>query len=331
MPKLSIIIPFHNETFQDLTQLLNSINSQIAVDFTDIEILLSNDTGQQDAFQKQENWAVHPSVSNISNRISLFKSQHLLSTAMSRQLCIDNAKGHFLYFMDADDIFASPHAIYQILQIINENPTADQINFSILQENSSYKQRFKKIYNPNQVIGQVYRTAFIKKNNIRSIPAIGYKHEDTYFNIIFRAHKPNVLNKKDIITYIWRENKNSITHSIPDYNFTERASFLRAYILAINELKKENIDINISEILAQIYGSYVMITEPGRKEHENICNDINSAVKDLINLSVPFLFTNKTLTEKLMAPIIYTYRFYHMPDFTFNQYLQKIKEGDFSC
>ena len=94
MPKLSIIIPVHNEkTF--LERCLKSILSQSFRDFEIICIDDASDDGTCDILTH---------CANLDKRIHVTIFQRRLGTVLARKLALLDARGDYIMFVDADDM-----------------------------------------------------------------------------------------------------------------------------------------------------------------------------------------------------------------------------------
>ena len=127
MPKISIIIPVYNaENY--LEECLLTISQQT---FTDFEILAINDGSSDRSLeilkQYQEN----------EPRLKIF-SQVNKGVSAARNLGLDNAKGEYIAFVDADD-WLHPESLEQYIEIA-EKENSDIVISQFLTEKSREKQ-----------------------------------------------------------------------------------------------------------------------------------------------------------------------------------------------
>jgi len=94
MPKVSIIIPVYNAE-KYIAQTINSVLNQT---FSDWELILINDCSTDESVK-----AIEPFLSD--ERISLYNNETSLKAAGSRNKGIDLAKGHYIAYLDADDLW----------------------------------------------------------------------------------------------------------------------------------------------------------------------------------------------------------------------------------
>ena len=110
MPKVSIIVPVYN-TEKYLSQCVESILSQTFIDF---ELLLIDDGSKDDSGKICDEYAAK------DNRIRVF---HIANSGVStaRNMGLDNAKGKYIAFLDADDYWYDSTAIERLLVIAEKN------------------------------------------------------------------------------------------------------------------------------------------------------------------------------------------------------------------
>lgn len=149
---------------------------------------------------------------------------------LARQRCLDACRTPWITFVDADDIFANPLAVENLLKTI-VNPSIIEVQGPFLQEMKA-PDRTTQFAPRNDVthpwvFGRVYNTKFLKDNGIKFSDLRAM--EDGEFNWKIRMTidgtplKINVINEP---VYIWKEgSEHSITRTgvdengIPQYNF----------------------------------------------------------------------------------------------------------------
>ncbi|UBF29192.1 glycosyltransferase family 2 protein [Kovacikia minuta CCNUW1] len=108
MPKVSVIIPAYN-SMKYLPQTLESVLQQ---DFTDFEVLIVND-GSSDQIEQWAAQLVDPRVRLIS--------QENQGVSAARNAGIAQAKGEYVAFLDADDLW-EPTKLAKQVQCLDSNP-----------------------------------------------------------------------------------------------------------------------------------------------------------------------------------------------------------------
>lgn len=117
-PTLSIIIPMKNAD-KYINNALNSIANQ---EFEDIEVLIIDDNSDYSDISKYRvnSWKTnHPNIN-----LKLFQSRKPVGAGGARNIGLDNAKGEYILFLDADDKL-NENALFSINKAIQENPSTD--------------------------------------------------------------------------------------------------------------------------------------------------------------------------------------------------------------
>ena len=94
MPKVSIIVPVYKAE----KYISRTIESVLAQNLQDIELILVDDCGQDNSFQICRNFATK------DNRIKLIEQEENVGPMMARQKGIEAATGDYITFCDSDDI-----------------------------------------------------------------------------------------------------------------------------------------------------------------------------------------------------------------------------------
>lgn len=326
MIELSVIIPYHFETINEVDKLLTSLNSQVGVDFQNIEIILSNDLEDGSGNIKPEQLKKY---SEIYSCFKFIKSQCKNNPGMSRQAAIDQARGDYVFFCDADDMLYSCTVLRELRDNIR-NSNADIYQFKFMEEIGAPDCPIDKFlyniknYNWTWVFAKAYKVDFLRKNGIRFIPENRW-HEDTYFNYLCKYCNAKMV-VIESVGYLWRFNKNSITR-INNHEYTFGSldeyfgSITRAFSKVINEYKK-----NCSEdILFNILYYYHILTSPESLKHPKY-EYMEKCYYDFIRTFVPDLFAKITPEiSRELARIDKGVAVDAMPTITFEDYMQELK------
>ena len=119
MPKLSIIIPVHNEE-PSLRRCIDSILSQT---YKDLEIICIDD-GSSDGSA-----GILQDYINREPRVQATAFQRRLGTVLARKLALLDARGEYIMFADADDMLL-PGACETAVRLMKETK-ADVVQFSV--------------------------------------------------------------------------------------------------------------------------------------------------------------------------------------------------------
>lgn len=109
---VSIIIPVHNCA----RVVENAVSSALFQTYENIEILLINNGSTDNSFSACEKLA------EKSDKIRLFDTGDSFGAGLARNVGIDNAKGEYLYFLDADDE-CEPQTIERLVSEIEKTNT----------------------------------------------------------------------------------------------------------------------------------------------------------------------------------------------------------------
>ena len=111
MPFFSIIIPLFNKE----KHIYNTINSVLNQSFSDFELIIVEDCSTDNSILE---------ISKINDpTISIIKHKYNQGLSASRNTGIKNAKGGYIAFLDADDLW-KPNFLEEIVNLIQEFPIA---------------------------------------------------------------------------------------------------------------------------------------------------------------------------------------------------------------
>ncbi|HAP94361.1 glycosyltransferase family 2 protein, partial [Epilithonimonas hominis] len=114
MKKISIVIPVYNaENY--IVRCLDSVKSQ---SYQDFEIVLINDRSTDNTLEVLTNYQTE----NKNLDIRIWTNEKNSGPSISRNFGMDNAKGSYIFFMDADDDFADDLALQSFIDKTEGNP-----------------------------------------------------------------------------------------------------------------------------------------------------------------------------------------------------------------
>lgn len=170
---VSIIVPIYNRE----SVLKRCINSIIAQDYHELEIILVND-GSTDRSRD-----ICLDYSKNDDRV-IFIDQANAGVSMARNAGINKASGRYLMFVDSDD-YLETNAVSRMVSVAEkydsdwiigcvEKHIDDRTDAFVLREvNSSEKkeiqntiQELEKVYSFYQPVAKLYRTSIIKNNGL---------------------------------------------------------------------------------------------------------------------------------------------------------------------
>lgn len=195
-PLVSIIIPVYNR-FECAQRAIESVFGQT---YKNWELLIIDDCSEV-PFELGEN------ITNVQNRIELYRNAINSGPGFSRQVGLDNALGDFVCFLDSDDYYHEAF-ILRMLQKLNKNPEysgAYCTSFDIV-ENSvrrSSNVSFNKImpplfdkHRPWATCSWLWRKECLPKwTNERS-------NEDSLFEINVAMNNNKIVHVNEVLCYI---------------------------------------------------------------------------------------------------------------------------------
>lgn len=207
--KLQILIPQYKETDDILKPMLDSIELQQNVDFSDLGVIIVNDGSD-----------VHLSkdfLDSYSYKIEYFFEKHR-GVSATRNSCLDHATAEYVMFCDADDMFFNMCGIWMIFREIDMGvfdslvsvfveETRDPVTKTPVYVNREMDSTF--------VHGKVHRRQYLIDKNIRWNEKLTI-HEDSYFNIQTANLSTNVKYCQSPF-YLWKWRDDSVCRHDPKY------------------------------------------------------------------------------------------------------------------
>lgn len=321
--KVSIIIPHHNETKEQIHKLINSIDSQRGIDFNDIEVILCRDveTPPIDDCDFSE-------YSNIKDRLIRVISPYKQNPGMSRQTGIDVAKGEYVFFCDADDCLYTNLVLRELIQNI-DNSHADVYRFNFIEEIGSFTsdelQYQVKGHNWVWVFAKAYNREWLNKNNIRFNETIRW-HEDTYFNLLCQYCEPQTVDINSV-AYLWCFSRTSITRvGNHEYTFNSIDEYLDAVGKAFDKIYSEygkNCGKSVLNVINTYYKTLMHPDNRNKEKYEYIEGCFYRFIKRFANN----LFDGIPLDiQQYFASLVWSGDRDFLPELSLSQYLKYLKE-----
>ena len=257
MIKLSILMPYHNESFEKIKPTFESLHSQKGVDFKEIELVISNNCEKP-----KEPIEIYESFPNLNINYVLCKE--IDNIGMSRQTALDNAKGEYVCWLDSDDIFPDNTILNKYFQIMNQHKNFDIIYCKDCEQTliGDELKTFLLAKSSRDVFvsGKLYKKEFIVKNKITFIPIVSYS-EDTLFNLNCLIHHP-ILGEADFLSYIHCYNPKSTSRQ-NTAAFTEDATrdFIKGILWLVDQYKDSEDKEYIFNIIQLIFNDFVFRIE----------------------------------------------------------------------
>ncbi|MDC1053067.1 glycosyltransferase family 2 protein [Candidatus Pelagibacter sp.] len=243
---VSVIVPYYKKK-KFIIRTINSIKSQT---HKNLDIIIIYDDNDHSDLELIKN------IVNSDSRIRLITNKKNLGAGKSRNIGISWAKGKYIAFLDADDIWKKNKIKYQLKYMINKNLDICHTSYEILNKNKKKKKIIKaKIFkNYNQLLLSCdigLSTVMLKKKLITKkckFPNLKTKEDFLLWLLILK--KNITIGALDKCLTVWRKLNNSLSSSIFQklrdgfvlYNshlkFNIFKSFFCLIILSINSFKK---------------------------------------------------------------------------------------------
>ena len=175
----------------------------------------------------------------------------------ARQYGMDNdLMCDYFAFMDADDMF-TPRAV-EILYGEAKRHDADIVLTDFYAERA-HEPGIYLSCNSTPITwchGKIYKAKYLRENHIRFLPELRL-NEDSYFNLV----AVNATSKKFYInelTYLWRDNKNSLTRAEGATNFFLKSweQYILSQVQALIDISKLRGTVNSDVLAATLINIY---------------------------------------------------------------------------
>ena len=189
-PSVSIIVPVYNAE----ACLRRCVESVLNQEYADFELLLADDGSRDSSGRICDEYAV------ADSRVRVFHKQNS-GVSDSRNLCLDQARGRYLQFLDADD-WITANATKLLVQAMEEHlcdlvisdfyrvvgervsPKGDIDEAQVLsrEEYASHMMENPANYYYGVLWNKLYRREIVERHHLRMDPAISWC-EDFMFNL----------------------------------------------------------------------------------------------------------------------------------------------------
>ena len=334
--KISVIIPVYNMA-KYLRQCLDSILKQTMQDF---EVFCIDDASTDKSCDILFEYA------KKDNRFHLIFNKVNQKQGVCRNKAIRQARGEYIFFLDADDYVDL--SLFELLYTKAKKENLDMLNFAGTNFDSKtgkmLQAKFQDCkYVPKEINGRpfnykdclkykfpfpmtccriFYSRKFLIDNDIRFLENIYF--EDTYFTYkaLFLAQKINVLDK---ILYFRRVHKNSTTQNWERHfgDYIECYSLLYQYFQGrkdcLSDYKDDNIDLMWANTVTNRYIKYSYKTQ--KRYFEQMKKFLSNiyAGKNLEKLK------NESILGLLKANTFFEYKFKRVFKFYHDAYNQHKK------
>lgn len=266
--KLSILIPQYKETDEVVRPLLDSIAVQQNIDLKEIEVIICNDGSDVKLSDKLLN--------NYPFKVSYYQEEHR-GVSATRNACLEKAKGDYVMFCDADDMFCDACGLWIVFREI-ENGGFDSLT-SVFREESIDPRTGDHFYinrgdvrmggyDSTFVHGKVHRRKYLLTQEIKWNPNLTI-HEDSYFNILCQNLSTSVKYCPTAF-YLWKWRDESVCRHDPKYILKTYNNMLESNTALINEFLRRHIKDKAQIFAASmIYDAYFTMNKDEWINQEN--------------------------------------------------------------
>tara|TARA_E500000178_G_C16815380_1_gene658923 strand:- start:167 stop:913 length:747 start_codon:yes stop_codon:yes gene_type:complete len=248
MDLVSVIIPYYKKR----NFVKNTIVSVINQSYDYFEILIIYDDTNLNDFEFLKE------ISKLDNRIKIINNKKRLGAGPSRNKGIEQSKGKYIAFIDADDVWAQDKLKDQISFMKKNNHQISHTSYFIVNEKKKIigQRKARDLLSINEVLKScdiglstvIIEKEVIKKTNTK-FPQLATKEDFVFWltllkkNYKFYAYDSNLTN--------WTDSKNSLSSSIIQklldgfkvYNYYMNFNIIKSlyYLicLSLNYLKKK--------------------------------------------------------------------------------------------
>lgn len=288
---ISIIVPHHDETIAKMNPLLSSLNAQVGIDFNNIELLIIND--DENHALKSSDLSDYRNLQPIS-RFLFNKKQGYMG--ISRQIGIDNAKGEYLLFFDADDAAYCNTLLYDALT--RNQKDVYVYKFIEQREDMSW---YVHEHEFTWMFAKLYRKKFLDDHNVRFHEDLLW-HEDTYFNQVMLAYNPTV-EMLESVSYMWLYSENTITRrNNAEYTSKSMCIYIDALHFRLLRIKdvvtKEKLSEYVFNDIAYMYAKLQTIVQM------DILDEVRKDIEDSLAAYILFWDNKLSCTKPENLPIM---------------------------
>lgn len=245
--EITIAIPVYNTEHYIEKCLLSALAQDFSLSF---EILVIEDKSEDQSLSIiREISQKHPR----GHLIRLIELEQHLSIGQVRNIAIEQTKGKYLFFLDADDYIttntlshlyalslrdSSDVVVGSTYEIKNlrEQPRYTLRDITIRHESAGVYMGTKDIFMNIEVWNKLFRTDFLRSSKIKCVHPI---FEDSIFDFCVRAES-TVITLSSQLTYFYVIRKDSIMSSITDKKISDEAVSIYCDIIKkVQELIKQ--------------------------------------------------------------------------------------------
>ena len=193
-------------------------------------------------------------------KIRVINAEENGGPGIARQRVLDTTQCDYIMYMDADDMLM-PRAV-ELLYIQAKIQNLDIVRSTFVREERKGGDRYitKDVNTITWFHGKIYRVGYLKEINLSFLPGLR-TDEDAYFNFVAWNCTKN-RGELNEMTYIWRDNPNSITRCDNKMEYFARTynNYIRSQVEGLKKLAEINQELNyslVAQTLINIYYYYM--------------------------------------------------------------------------
>ena len=248
MDLVSVIIPYYKKR----NFVRETINSVLNQTYENLEIIIIYDDTNQNDFEFLKE------IEKLDNKIRVLKNISRLGAGFSRNLGIENSKGKYIAFLDADDTWSQDKLKKQILFMEKNNYKISHTSYFIINEKKKVigQRKARDLLSINDIIKSCdigLSTVIVEKNiildNNIKFPELTTKEDFVFWLMLFK--KSYKFYAFDECLTNWTDSKNSLSSSTVQklkdgfkvYNYYMEFNIFKSlyllFCLSLNYLKKK--------------------------------------------------------------------------------------------
>lgn len=220
-PLISIVMPVYNVDVKWIKQAIKSIKKQI---YTNWELCMADDASTDPKIRNYLNMISKDSKIKVTFRE---KNGHISEASNS---ALELAVGEFVALMDNDDII-HPHALAEIVKLLNEKPSTDFIysdEDKIDMTGKRVEPFFKPDWSPDLFMSTNYMShlSVIRKELIDKVGGFrkGYEGSQDYDLFLRISEKTNNIEHIPDVLYSWRKIPGSTASEYSDKGYAKETT-----------------------------------------------------------------------------------------------------------
>lgn len=221
-PVISIIMPVYNTPGEFLKEAIDSVLNQV---YPYWELCIADD-----ASTKQYIQFLLTEYLDKDKRIKVVFREENGHISLSSNSAIHLATGEYIALLDHDDLL-TPHALYEVVKLLNQYPEADMIysdEDKINQESKLQDPYFKPDWCPDSFLSRMYtcHLGVYRRELVKQIGGFrgGYEGSQDYDLVLRLTEKTDKIFHIPNILYHWRIHSESTAQDISTKNYATIAA-----------------------------------------------------------------------------------------------------------